>query len=186
MNAINKERERQYFGGNKKNDAHGHQWYFCNSSVEYFCLMLFPPWWVSVFPPYLQRFRRLCGVGTDIYAYVFGSFVWTWSLNKVLLRGSNTDVQKSLVWSHLLFQNKHIVVFGHASSLKSDWGAGWQFQIEFAVLLDNQPNVMFDMVCYYTICCCISLFFLEFLFWETVGWSCENTCNSATGKSMTI
>jgi NADH dehydrogenase (ubiquinone) Fe-S protein 5 len=25
MNAINKERERQYFGGNKKNDAHGHQ-----------------------------------------------------------------------------------------------------------------------------------------------------------------
>jgi hypothetical protein len=25
MNAINKEREQQYFGGNKKNDAHGHQ-----------------------------------------------------------------------------------------------------------------------------------------------------------------
>jgi len=25
MNAINKEKERQYFGGNKKNDAHGHQ-----------------------------------------------------------------------------------------------------------------------------------------------------------------
>jgi hypothetical protein len=42
MNAINKERERQYFGGNKKNDDHGHQWYFCNSGVEYFCLMLFP------------------------------------------------------------------------------------------------------------------------------------------------
>jgi hypothetical protein len=146
----------------------------------------FPSQQVSVFPPYLQRFRRLCGVGRGTYAYVFGSFVWTWSSNKVLLRGSNTDVQKSLVWSHLLFQNKHVVVFGHISSLKSDWGAGWQFEIEFAVLLDNQPNVMFDMVWYYTICCRISSFFLEFLFWETVGWSCENTCNSARGESMTL
>ncbi len=84
----------------------------------------FPSQRVSVFPPYLQRCRKLCGVGRGTYAYVFGSFVWTWSSNKVLLGGSNTDVRKSLVWSHL-FQNKHIIVFGHVSSLKSNWGAGW-------------------------------------------------------------
>jgi hypothetical protein len=151
MNAINKEKERQYFGGNKKNDAHGHQWYFVIPVWSIFVWCSFPSRRVSIFPPYLQRFRRLCGVGRGTYAYVFGSFVWTWSSNKVLLRGSNPDVRKSLVWSHLLFQNKHVVVFGHVSSLKRNWGAGWQFEIEFAVLLDNQPNVMFDMVWYYTI-----------------------------------